>query len=187
MSSRLTSNGLVLALAWFGMLASGGSASGNGRAFFMPAGKNVPVDLVYFGNIRDRVTRRPLDFADVTVFANDVSMTFPFANDRPGHYRSPDVGFEITEVGARVDTSQVEIVCFVEGYKEARRVVPRKSHGTIQVDFLLERDGSGPQADHPAHAPLPLPSSRLPAIGLLVLLASAVAVRTSARRRSTRR
>ena len=151
----------------------------------MPAGKNVPVDLVYFGNIKDRVTRRPLDFADVTVFANDVSMTFPFANDRPGHYRSPDVGFEITEVGARVDTSQVVIVCFVEGYKEARRVVPRKSHGSIQVDFLLERDGSALLADHPAHEPLP--SWRLPTIGLLVLLVSAGAVRTSARRRPTRR
>ena len=184
MPSRLTSNGLVLALACVGVLASGGSARGNGRAFFMPAGKNVPVDLVYFGNIRDRVTRRPLDFADVTVFANDVSMTFPFANDRPGHYRSPDVGFEIKDAGGRLDTSQIEIVCFVEGYKEARRVVPRKSHGTIQVDFLLERDGSVPLADHSEYEGLP--SWRLPTIGLLVLLVSAGAVRTSARRQSTR-
>ena len=184
MSSRLASNGFRLALAFFVALVSVGPALGNGRAFFMPAGKNVTVDLVYFGNIKDRVSRRPLDYADVTVFANDVMMTFPFSNDRPGHYRSPDVGFEIKDAGGRLDTSQIEIVCFVEGYKEARRVVPRKSHGTIQVDFLLERDGSVPLADPSEYEGLP--SWRLPTIGLLILLVSAGAVRTSARRQSTR-
>lgn len=175
------------ALTFYVVLASSGTAWGNGKAFFTPAGKNAKVDLVYFGTIKDRITRQPLDYVDVTVYAHDVTMTFPFANDRPGHYRSPDIGLEIKAVNGRVDTSQIEIVCFIEGYKVARRTVPRTSSGTIQVDFLMDKDESDPRPDIPATAAAPVASSRAPTLGLLVLLVSAVAVRTSARLRSTKR
>lgn len=170
---------LLLAIVWSSAVWA------NGQAFFRPAGKNAAVDLVYFGTIRDRTTGRPLDFVDVTISAKDVGMTFPFSNDRPGHYRSPDIGLAIKEVGEKVDPKQIEIVVYIEGYKEARRSVPRKTEGIVEVDFIMDKAGS-PTEDNPAEGRLlPGRSWRIPALGLLVLVVSAVVVRTSVRLRST--
>jgi hypothetical protein len=153
--------------------------------FFRPAGKNTAVDLVYFGAIRDRATGRPLDFVDVTISAKNVGMTFPFSNDRPGHYRSPDIGLAIKDVGEKVDPKQIEIVVYVEGYREARRSVPRKTQGTIEIDFIMDKDESA-LADNPSVGRLsPGRSWRIPSLGLLILLLSAVVVRTSVRLWST--
>ena len=157
----------------------------NGQAFFRPAGKNAKVDLVYFGTIRDRTTGRFLDFVDVKVFAKNLMMTFPFSNDRPGHYRSPDIGTLIKDVGEIIDPSELEIVVYVEGYKEARRAVPRKTEGILEVNFLMDKDGSI-QGDNPAEGRLsPGRSWQIPTLGVLVLILSAAAVRTSVRLRST--
>jgi hypothetical protein len=170
---------LVIALIWSSAVWA------NGQAFFRAAGKNAKVDLVYFGTIKDRATTRPLDFVDVTISAKNVMMTFPFSNDAPGHYRSPDIGLAIKEVGENVDPKQIEIVVYVEGYKKATRSVPRNTEGIIAIDFLLDRDGST-VADNPSAGRLPAARSwRIPTLGLFVLILSAVAVRTSARRRST--
>lgn len=170
---------LLIAIAW------STPAWADGHMFFRPAGKNAKVDLVYFGTIRDRTTGRPLDFVDLKISAKNVMMTFPFSNDSPGHYRSPDIGFAIKDVGENVDPRQIEIVVYVEGYKEAKRSVPRKTEGIVEIDFIMDKEGSA-LVDNPSEGRLsPGRSWRIPTLGLLVLVLSAVAVRTSARLRST--
>lgn len=170
---------LLIAISWTSAVWA------NGHMFFRPAGKNAAVDLVYFGTIRDRTTGRPLDFVDVTIFASSLGMTFPFSNDRPGHYRSPDIGLAIKDVGEKVDPKQIEIVVYIEGYKEARRSVPRKTQGIIEVDFLMDKAGSV-LSDHVSEERLSAARSwRIPALGLLVLLFSGVGARTLVRLRST--
>ena len=181
--ARPLRDGLTLLI----VVACSSAVLANGRHFFAPAGKNAKVDLVYFGDIKDRATGRPLDFVDVTVLAQDMMMTFPFSNDRPGHYRSPDVGLAIKAAGGTVNTSQLEIVCFAEGYAEVRRSVPRKSAGIIEVDCVMDKDGSAQTESSAVPTPPPPNRSRVPAMGLFVLLVSAVAARTSGRRRSTTR
>ncbi len=173
--------GFVLAIAW------SSAAYGNGHKFFAPAGMNGPIDLVYFGTIADRQSGRPLDFADVTVSAATLEMTFPFSNDRPGHYRSPDIGVGIKAAGELVDTGDLEIVCYVEGYKPARRSVPRRRSGTIEVSFLMEKDGP-PGVVNAAEGPVPHARSwRVPTLGLFLIALSAGVAHTSSRRRSTAR
>lgn len=170
----------LIAIAWSGVVWA------NGQHFFSPAGKKATVDLVYFGSIKDRATGRPLDFVDLTISAKNVMMTFPFSNDRPGHYRSPDIGLAIKGVGETVETKQLEIVCYVEGYKKVTRSVPRKSQGTIEVDFLMDKQVPT-STESLSEAPLPRARSwRVPTLGLLVLLLSAAVARTSVRPRSTK-
>jgi hypothetical protein len=169
----------MIAVSWSGVLWA------NGRHFFAPAGKNATVDLVYFGTIRDRATGRPLDFVDLSISAKNIMMTFPFFNDRPGHYRSPDIGLMIKDVGEAVDTKQLEIECYVEGYKRVTRSMPRRSRGTIEINFLLEKEVPT-STTSVSEAPLPRARSwRVPTLGLLVLFLSAVVARTSTRPRST--
>lgn len=154
----------------------------NGAEFFLPADRNAKADLAYVGHIRDRAGR-PLDFVDLAVSAKDGMIAFPFSNDAPGHYRSPDIGVLIKEAGAIVDPAELEMTCFVSGYKLARRSVPKRSQGVFEVDFVMEEDGSTPR-DPSREAPAGR-SSRIPALGLIVLLLSAVGVRTATHLRST--
>ena len=45
-------------------------------------------------------------------------MTFPFVNDRPGHYRSPDIGESVQELaGSALDPSNLEFELSIAGYK----------------------------------------------------------------------
>ncbi|MDQ2914618.1 MAG: hypothetical protein M3T56_15395 [Chloroflexota bacterium] len=158
------------------------SAFANGAEFFQPADRNGKVDLVYVGNIRDRAGR-PLDFVDLTVSVMDGTLTFPFSNNSPGHYRSPDIGAFIKETGDIIDPTQLEITCYVTGYRLARRSVPRRSQGIFEVDFIMEEDGAAPR-DTSREAPAGR-SSHTPAVGLIVLLLSAVGMRTATHLRST--
>lgn len=153
----------------------------NGAAFFRPAGKNVKVDLAYFGTIRDE-TGRQLDYADVTVSVSGLMMTFPFSNDALGRYRSPDVGALIKEAGGQANPTQLEITCYVPGYKEARVSVPKRTKGLHEVDFVLERDPAQKIDYELAGRPR---STTTPTLGLVALLLTAGAARTAARRRST--
>ena len=155
--------------------------SANGAAFFRPAGKHVKVDLAYFGTIRDQTGRR-LDYADVTVSATGLRMTFPFSNDALGHYRSPDVGALIKEAGGVADPRQLEITCYVPGFKPMKRSVPRRAKGLHEVNFVLERDPAQTIDYELAGRPR---ASTTPRWGLVALLLfSAGAVNTAARRRS---
>jgi hypothetical protein len=158
-------------------------AAANGAAFFAPADRNAKKDLMYVGSIRDRAGR-PLDFADLLVSFNDGSMVFPFANDSPGHYRSPDVGALIKEAGETVDPTRLVITCYVTGFKHAKRSVPRRSQGIFEVNFVMDEDVGGADKASVREAPVGR-TWRIPATGLLVLLVTAAGARTAIRLLST--
>jgi hypothetical protein len=131
------------ALSWGPLgaaLLTSGLALANGDEFFQPAG-NGKVDLVYFGQIKD-TDGHVLDKALVTLSAKGAGLTLPFMNDVAGHYRSPDIGAAIKDLGEKVDPSQIEINCDVPGYKQikpAGTAVPSKNSGAIEVDFVMEK------------------------------------------------
>ena len=122
-----------------GLMASG-VALANGGEFFLPAPEHGHVDLVYFGHIKD-TDGKFLDDAEMTIHVDGIGMTFPFDNDSPGHYRSPDVGAQIKDAGETVDPSKISIKCEKKGYKQAREVkVPLKPEGTYEIDFVMAKE-----------------------------------------------
>jgi len=178
---QVTLLGLAV-LALIGALAP--SAWANGEEFFAPA-KNGKIDLVYFGRIKDSQTGRSVtDSVYFMLTDNATGLSFPFTNDKPGHFRSPDVGTAIKEIGEQIDVNKFEMTVIVAGYKKATITrMPRKALGAIELDVRLEPVASGEVLAAglgPADAP---PYTRT----WLILLAAFVAwvivraVRTSAR------
>lgn len=126
-----TGVGVAAFLLSFGLT---NSAFANGSAFFKPAGSNEKVDLVYFGKLKG--TRgQNLDFVECEV--SDGVFEVRWENDRPGHYRSPDVGKFIKGYGAPVDPKALYITCFADGHEVVSQRVPNKAKGIHQVDFVL--------------------------------------------------
>src|SRR5215207_1962395 len=120
------------------ILVLSGTAFGNGEEFFRPAPTDRPPDLVYTGQIRDKVTRRPINDVIYFLITDKASgLDFPFVNDTAGHYRSPDIGASVRDLGrVQVDPSQLEIQVAVSGYKTMTlSKLPRKSSGLVAVDF----------------------------------------------------
>src|ERR1700682_128336 len=169
------------------ILACAGTVWATGKEFFAAAGSGK-IDLVYFGRIKDQRTGRSVnDEAIFLIKDKATGLSFPFTNDKPGHYRSPDIGTAIKEIGEKVDVNAFVVELHVAGYKKATVTrVPRKTHGNVEIDFALE----------------PLVPDAVGAAGVsatdgasytrivLVLIGFAVflivrAVRTSGRRRST--
>jgi hypothetical protein len=177
---------------------------------FFTVDRGRPVNLVYVGQIRDKQTgkmvREPAYFM---VTEKHSGMTFPFVNDRPGHYRSPDIGESVEELaGTKVNPDNLEFELSIAGYKNVKLAdVPRKSRGVVELNFKVERDDAPAAAagsagvppselvDHSYQAPSEGPadggrsrSSRLIFMGVagLTIIAAAVA-RTSGRGRSTAR
>ena len=121
------------------ILAFAGTVWANGEEFFAAA-KGGKIDLVYFGRIKDKRTGRSVtDEAIFLIKDRATGLSFPFTNDKPGHYRSPDIGAAIKEIGEKVDVNAFEVELQVVGYQRATATrVPRKAHGNIQLDFALE-------------------------------------------------
>jgi hypothetical protein len=121
------------------ILAFAGTVWANGEEFFAAAGSNK-IDLVYFGRIKDQRTGRSVnDEAIFLIKDKATGLSFPFTNDKPGHYRSPDIGTAIKEIGEKVDVNAFEVELHVAGYKKATVTrVPRKTHGNVEIDFALE-------------------------------------------------
>src|SRR5580704_11133452 len=121
------------------ILASAGTVCANGEEFFAAAGSGK-IDLVYFGRIKDRRTGRSVnDEAIFLITDKATGLSFPFTNDKPGHFRSPDVGTAIKEIGEKVDVNAFEVELHVVGYKKATVTrVPRKTGGNVELDFTLE-------------------------------------------------
>jgi hypothetical protein len=128
--------GFVLALA--------GTAWANGEEFFAPA-KNGKIDLVYFGRIKDSRTGRSItDSVYFVLTDKSTGLSFPFTNDKPGHFRSPDVGTAIKEIGEQINANAFEITVNVGGYKRATVTrMPRKAQGPVELDVRLEPVVSG--------------------------------------------
>jgi hypothetical protein len=164
------------------------------------------VNLVYVGQIRDKnssqIVREPAYFMVTDKLSG---MTFPFVNDRPGHYRSPDIGESVRELaGNALDPSNLEFELSIAGYKNVKLTnAPRKSMGVVELNFKVEREDApvgtaartGTAArepvDHSVQAPTAATDAASIRSRLLFMGAAAftiiagAAVRTSGRRRST--
>src|SRR5262245_34245620 len=163
------------------VLAMPHAASANGAAFFKPAGGNEKVDLVYFGKLKG--TRgQNLDFVECEV--SDGTLDLRFENDRPGHYRTPDVGKFIKEYGQPVDPKALQITCFADGHEVVSQRVPNKTKGIHEVNFVLpsipgKTDFTDTFAESAPVSTEPAGSSGLMWLvpGLLALVAIGAAVR----------
>ena len=115
----------------------------NGQLFFMPADRG-PVDLVYFGRVKDAQTGKPIRKApSVYIVDPFTGLYFPFGGDGPGHFRSPDIGAAIKEVTEQpLDTKRLEIEVSAEGYKTVMVAAPRRAKGAIELNVKLEPDGT---------------------------------------------
>jgi hypothetical protein len=136
----MTRDSAFLSAAILGfILALAGTVAANGEEFFAAAGSGK-IDLVYFGRIKDKRTGRSVtDEAIFLIKDKATGLSFPFTNDKPGHYRSPDIGTAIKEIGEKVDVNAFEVELQVAGYKKATVTrVPRKAHGNVELDFAME-------------------------------------------------
>src|SRR5262245_8149578 len=184
----------VLAIATIGFtFALPDIVRGNGQQFFPAANGKAP-ELVYFGRIKDKKTGKLIrDRAFLTIFDNASGTSFPFTNDTVAHYRSPDVGAAIRELGGiKADPKNFEIQLMVAGYKDIRLTkLPRTNRGAVELNFTMEPTGGGapPSSDPPteskADLPVQSPLAQPIAYGSLGLFMVAVTVRTLGRRRST--
>src|SRR3979409_1974945 len=121
------------------ILTLAGTAWANGEEFFAPA-KNGKIDLVYFGRIKDSQTGRSVTDSVYFVLTDKTTgLSFPFTNDKPGHFRSPDVGAGIKERDEHGDVKEFVLTVNVAGYKRATIArMPRKTQGTVELDVRLE-------------------------------------------------
>src|SRR4051812_22661662 len=134
------------------VLAGATTLMANGQLFFMPADRG-PVDLVYFGRVKDARTGKPIRRApDVYIVDPFTGLYFPFGGDGPGHFRSPDIGAAIKEVTDQpLDTKRLEIEVSATGYQTVKlHAIPRQSKGAIELNVKLEPDGT--TVDKPATA-----------------------------------
>jgi hypothetical protein len=181
----------ILGLAVLGFIGTLTPAAwANGEEFFAPA-KNSKIDLVYFGRIKDSQTGRSVtDSVYFLLTDKSTGLSFPFVNDKPGHFRSPDVGTAIKEIGEQVDVNAFEVTVNVAGYKRATITrMPRKTQGAIELDVRLDpvvsgevlAAGLGPSEASPSTRPWMIP------LGCFVTLVIVRAVLTLVRRPTTTR
>lgn len=177
------------------VLAIAGTAWANGDDFFDPAPSDQPIDLVYVGHVRDAQTGHLIKVpAYITVSDTFSGMTFPFTYDRPGHFRSPDIGLALR--GADQERRDLlEMRAVVAGYKNSTITkLPRKTTGVIEVNFTMERDGTAlvaPQEDYYGTARLAANNPSAPpwvalGWGLATIIALAGARTLNLRRSTTR-
>lgn len=118
-------------------LAAGVTVTANGTEFF-DASHDGEILLYYYGNVRDS-KGAVIDKFTVTVTAKNVGLTFPFRNDVPGHFRSPDVGRAIKESGKAVDPRFIEVNITKAGYRVAKAPkVPDKQGAVLLDGWVLE-------------------------------------------------
>ncbi len=123
-----------LAIAVFVAFASA-SALANEVEFFN-AQNDGPAVLYYFGHVKDS-NGNVLDKLMITVSAKNVGMNFPFRNDSPGHFRSPDVGRAIQGLGKTIDPAQIEVTITKAGYKMVSAPKVPNKLGAVQLDNIV--------------------------------------------------
>lgn len=121
------------------LLIASASAWANGEEFFAPA-QDGKTDLVYFGRIKDSRTGRSVtDSVYFLVTDKSTGLSFQFTSDKPGHYRSPDIGAAIKGIGEKVNVDAFEMSTIVAGYKNAKiNRLPRKAEGVVELEVRLE-------------------------------------------------
>jgi hypothetical protein len=124
------------------LLAAGAPVIANGTEFF-DASHDGQVYLYYFGNVRD-AKGGVVDKFTVTVTAKNAGLTFPFRNDVPGHFRSPDVGRAIKESGKVVDPRFITVNITKPGYRVVRAPKVPDKQGAVELDgWVLEPVAGG--------------------------------------------
>jgi hypothetical protein len=114
-------------------LGSSPAVRANGAEFF-EAENDGRIVLYYFGNIKDS-KGNPIDKVMVTIKAGD--MTFPFRNDAPGHFRSPDIGKSLEGVGKKVDPASVQVTVTKSGYKLVKAPQVPKKMGAVDLGMFV--------------------------------------------------
>ena len=113
----------------------------NGAEFF-EAENDGKIVLYYSGQIKDS-QGNVLDKVMVTILAKNVEMNFPFRNDSPGHFRSPDIGKAIQGLGKAVDPAQIEIKVTKAGYKVVKMPKIPNKLGAVQLEnFVMDPVGA---------------------------------------------
>jgi hypothetical protein len=138
MKTQLPSSWIAAVVA--GLVLASGTLLANGESFFIPANKG-PVNLVYFARVKNARTGRPIEKPPYVTIVDPYSgIIMPFVGDKPGHFRSPDVGTAIKEVTTHpIDTQQLEIVVTASGYHTVKVAnVPRQSKGAIELNVTME-------------------------------------------------
>ena len=136
---------LVAGTAAF-VLVSATPLLANGGLFFAPAGQG-PVDLVYFGRVKDAQTGRPIRIEPhIDIVDPYTGLYFPFGGEKDGHFRSPDIGAAIKEItDTPIDTKRLQIMVSAKGYQDTElTVIPRRAKGAVELNVRLEpeRDGA---------------------------------------------
>lgn len=116
-------------------------------------------------------------------------LSFPFTNDKPGHFRTPDVGAGIKEIGEQVDVKEFTLTVNVAGYKRATITrMPRKAQGTVELDVRLDPvSGEVSAAGLSGTDTPPYTKTAIAVIGSLLLFVIVRVARTSTRPRTTTR
>lgn len=138
--------GSLTLLGLLGVVASGATPAGvvraNGTEFF-DAEHDGEVLLYYFGNVRD-TKGQVVDKFMVTIKDKAAGLTFPFRNDTPGHFRSPDVGKAIKGSGKPVDPRNIEVTISKAGYRIVRAPKVPDKQGAVELDnFIVEAVPAG--------------------------------------------
>ena len=138
-------------------VATSGVVAANGTEFF-DAEHDGAVLLYYFGNVRD-TKGGVVDKFMVTVTAKNADLTFPFRNDTPGHFRSPDIGKAIKGSGKIVDPRFIEVTITKPGYRIVRAPKVPDKQGAVELDgWVLEQVSSAKERQRRGGAYISPPS-----------------------------
>jgi hypothetical protein len=107
----------------------------NGVEFFN-AQADGPTVLYYASHVKDS-KGNVIDKVMITISAKNVGMNFPFRNDSPGHFRSPDIGKAIQGLGKTVDPTQIEVTVSKAGYKVVTAPKIPNKLGAVQLDTFV--------------------------------------------------
>jgi hypothetical protein len=124
----------LLGLFVIGLCATAVVAA-NGVEFFN-AQADGPTVLYYAGHVKDS-KGNVIDKVMITISAKNVGMNFPFRNDSPGHFRSPDIGKAIQGLGKTVDPTQIEVTVSKAGYKVVTAPKIPNKLGAVQLDTFV--------------------------------------------------
>jgi hypothetical protein len=181
-------NPAFLSAVVLGLMVTSATAWANGEEFFATA-KNGKTDLVYFGRIKDSRTGRSVsDSVYFLLTDKTTGLSFQFTSDKPGHYRSPDIGATIKEIGEAVNVNGFEITTIVAGYKKATITkMPRKTQGAVELEVRLDPVDSGVStAGVNVNDTAPYTKTWMLLLGFLVLFIIGRGARTLGRPQTTR-
>lgn len=122
-----------------------GTALADGAKFFEPARTDGPIDLVYVGRVADKNAGTIIrDLVYLKVSHAPSGLHFDFMGDKPGHYRSPDIGAFIKGVvEGPIKATDLQLEIALTGYKPmVITIMPRKTTGVVEIDIKLEKDES---------------------------------------------